>query len=179
MKEQIKTATVERLPALLLPGWDCRGDNANCRSCNWLTEHGKSRDDHGIHGDGYVFGVRTELPDGRMAAITLEIFTGRYPKTANYRPTPHDRYPYGASLDLHLQVAAGAPGHYDFMPVHETCEWLGPGRRCDSDGSGLCAQDVYKNYGIQDDRPGVDLTKQPDALYVELERFLWLWTEGK
>jgi hypothetical protein len=171
---------IERLTPRFLPGWDCR--NGNCKSCDWLVANGKPRDDHGIHGDGYVYGVRAELPDGRMAAITLEIFTGRYPATVpqeTVRSWPFSRFPYGASLDLHIQVAAGAKGRYDFMPVHETCEWLGAGRRCDSDGSGLQAQEVYDRSCIRDDRPGVDLTKQPDALYLELEAYLRRWTEGR
>ena len=171
---------IERLTPKFIPGWDCR--NGNCKSCEWLVENGRPRDDHGIHGDGYVYGVRAELPDGRMAAITLEIFTGRYPATVDQsvvRNWPFNRFPYGASLDLHLQVAAGAAGRYDFMPVHEKCDWLGPGRRCDSDGSSLQAEKVYKDHGIQDDRPGVDLMKQPDALYAEMERYLRLWTEGR
>lgn len=173
---------IERLTPVLRPGWDCRNDNANCRFCNRREADGKKRDDHGIHGDEYVYGIRTELPDGRAAAITLEIFTGRYPATVPQsvvRAWPHDRYPYGASLDLHLQVPKGGKGRYDFMPVHESCEWLGPGRRCDSDGSGLSAQEVYSRYGIQSDAPDVDLMQQPDALYEEMARFLRMWTEGK
>lgn len=173
---------IERLTPKFVPGWDCRGDNANCQSCNWLTKNGKRRDDHGIHGDGYIYGIRTELPDGRMAAITLEIFTGRYPATVSQsvvRAWPFDRFPYGASLDLHLEVPAGGKGRYDFMPVHEKCDWLGPGRRCDSDGSGLCAEEAYSKYGIRSDAPDVDLMKQPDALYEEMARFLRLWTDGK
>ena len=34
-----------RLDPKLIPGWDCRNDNANCKSCNWLTENGKPRNE--------------------------------------------------------------------------------------------------------------------------------------
>jgi hypothetical protein len=172
---------IERLPAKLLPGWDCRNDNANCKSCNWLRANGKPRDDHGIHGDGFLYTLRTELPDGRAAAITLEVFTSRYPATVNRSSLRQllDRYPYGASLDLHIQVPKGGKARYDFMTVHETCDALGPGRRCDSDGSGLIAQEIYERSGIQSDASDVDLLKQPDALYAEMEHYLRRWTEDR
>jgi hypothetical protein len=90
-----------------------------------------------------------------------------------------DRFPYGASIDLHLQVPKGGKAPYESAIVHETCEWLGTGRRCYCDGSGLCAEEAYKKYGIQSDAEGIDLLVQPDALYEEMARFLRIWTEGK
>jgi hypothetical protein len=169
---------IERLATVFRPGWDCR--NGNCPSCDWLVSQGRKRDDHGCHGDGYVFGIRTELADGRMAAITLEIFTSRYPATVDRSTfTRMDRYPMGASIDLHLQVPIGGTGPYEHSIVHDKCDWLGPGRRCYADGSGLVAEEIYKCAGIRSDEDGVDLTKQPDALYLEMERILRQWTESR
>lgn len=170
---------IQRLEPKFRPGWDCR--NGNCKSCDWLVANGKPRNNHGIHGDEYHYGVRAELPDGRMAAITLTIFTSRYPATVDKSTLTWavDRYPQGASIDLHLQVPTGGTGPYEYSVINETCEWLGPGRRCYCDGSGLVAEEIYKRAGIQSDAEGVDLMKQPDALYEEMERMLHKWTEGK
>jgi hypothetical protein len=171
---------IQRLEPKFSPGWDCR--NGNCRSCDWLVENGRKRDNHGIHGDEYVFGIRTELTDGRTAALTLEIFTSRYPATVDRSTLTSwldGRMPYGASLDLHLQVAPGGTGPYEGSIVHEKCDWLGPGKRCYCDGSSLFAEEIYKRSGIRSDAADVDLAKQPDALYAEMEHYLRIWTEGK
>lgn len=109
---------IERLPILVHPGFDCRGDNANCTSCNERRKRGLGRQDHGRSGGRAWYGVATTLADGTRAALTLEVLLCKFPPSVFMtdemkRACGVDR-PRGATLAFHLQNDDGG----------ECCAWL-------------------------------------------------------
>lgn len=168
---------IERITPIIRPGWDC----IYGAHCEFTGDPSKN---HGIHGDEYHYGVRAELADGRMVAVSLVAFTNRYPSTvpashwtSSYTSHLLRGYPFGASIDFHLQLARGESLRDGILvsslsggpfTVSHPCEFLGDGRGCQVlDSSGLQADRIYRDHGTKDG-PGVDLNVQSDAFYNEL-----------
>lgn len=163
---------IERLPVVVRPGWDCL--HGECP----FPPHGRKHlggASHGIHGDEFHYVIRTRLVDGRLAALSLAVYTDRYPVTV---PRTQARLygANGASLDMHIQPRPDdAPHPYRYR--RDTCDWL-DGGMCESDGSCLTARDLYRDHGIQTDDPAVDLTAQPESLWLAMERQFERWLES-
>lgn len=144
---------VERLPYRSEPGFDCRGDHANCPGC---AAHGEG--DHGVSGGSAWIGVRIRLPDGRALVAVLKVHRADYPATARARGAQPTRA-VGAYIELHTQGDA------------VECQWV-PGGRCAGDPTnsaivfGLAAG-LYAKHGTPDGGP-----EQPDVLWAELGKWL-------
>lgn len=157
---------IERIKPIIRPGWDCLY-GSHCEFAGLYPNN------HGIHGDEFYFGVRTELPDGRIVAVSLAVFTSRFPSTV---PASHfgdglglSHYPNGADLTLHVQRPRGVSQAH---PRTE-CEFLGNGRFCEvRASSGLQAHKLYAEFGLTSCAPDVEFEAQPIALYDALTRWM-------
>jgi hypothetical protein len=113
---------------IVTPGFDCR--NPKCERPN--------AGDHGICGEQWTYAVS----DGdQQRALTLVVYTNRYPATVTHAADWPKEGARGAYLDLHAREP-----WYEGQEQREGCTWLG-GAPCYSDGTCLGAEEFFKAHG--------------------------------
>jgi hypothetical protein len=161
--------TIERLPPIKTPGFDCRSDNANCPSCNARRASGRPADDHGVFGGSYFFGVAT-TDNGKRIGLSLEVFGIHYPPTVPEPIPAKVQTPHGAYLVVHRETDGD----------DSQCPFIGNGKHCEtSTWSLILANEIYRETGVQTTDRNRDISEQPEALWMRLEELLVLEVHGE
>jgi hypothetical protein len=189
--------TIERLPVITRAGFDCRGDNANCPSCNWLREHGKPPDDHGISGGVVLYAVRADVA-GRRFVLSIEVLAHDYPETARAGVAESRKRwqadsatfgildgwfdsPKGAGLYLHEPLPEYVEESSEsFVHHHRECVFF-DGKPCRSETlTWIGADEFYKAHGFKGEATLEQLkTCQSDAFWLHLGAKLAHYAESR
>lgn len=146
--------SIERMPVTKRDGYDHRSVGG------------------GIHGDEYTYGVRGLFPNGKHVAITLTVFTQRYPSTVEPSHSGWWKPVSGADISFHIELGPNEIQPYGC--TNEKCKAIGD-RRCWSDGSALQADEIYAQWGRQGSE--ADLSEQDDSFYDAIIDRLHTWTQ--
>lgn len=173
--------SIDRLPVMVRPGFDCRGSNATCPGCEYLRQEGRPPDDHGVSGGMVQYGVAADIA-GRRFALTLEVLAHDYPETARAgiaasRPIlatgPMSDWfdaPRGAGFYLHERLDAPvAESDEGFVHTHATCEWFdGAPCKCET-LTWIGADEFYRAFGFKGDATVEELkTRQDERFWLQL-----------
>ena len=126
------------------PGYDCRTKCVH-----------EVKGDHGIHCDEWWYVVK----DGDVA-VSLNIFSGIWPKTAPHVPSAldPDRWPMAADLTVHVAFPVD-----EYSQEERECQWVEGGKCYGCHSSTLWAADFYKKHGV-------DKYEQPESFWLALEK---------
>lgn len=165
----MNTTAITRCDVVKRPGYDCIGDHQNCPGCNAIEKRDGKRPKPGYHGrfgGSYFFGVRAENREGHRICVVLEVLGIHYPSTmADFVPECVAE-PRGAVLTIHVEgTREGADAETGDCPFVE--RWC----HCEVWGY-LLAGEIYERSGIKTRDRDRDLSSQPDALWLELEKLL-------
>ena len=156
MSEQV--LSIERLPVLFAPPFDCINDNAACPACK------RRRGSHGVSGSITDFAVLADHA-GKRVGVSLRVLGADY--LAVTRQWWREK---GLSADQCDHRAADLTIHHEHPSgVIATCVILGEGRSCRPDGGFLTAEALFDLHG---NRRAADVREQPEALWIALERYL-------
>lgn len=169
--------TIHRQPPIWQSEYDCILDNERCPYCKRLRETpGETlvpQGYHGRHGGTLVLGLYAEMADGRRVGISLEVHGIRYHHSVRDRVPDLVRRPRGALLALHHEADVITPD------TSNDCAAIGAGHPCNQEAWGfMIADETYQRLGVVTTDPDVDLTVQPETLWLELERLLALHING-
>lgn len=110
---------------------------------------------------GFALAVITEMPDGRKAAVHLEVFDLRH------IGGPMESM---ANLVTHIQMPRDYPGDNGLLSA--ACDLVGG--KCEFDSAGVAGMKMWDTYGKIEQDPD----NQPEELWVVLEQFLEVHVQG-
>lgn len=145
---------------LAVPGYDCDRGPCPAKGCPGFGNPRRPGGGHGIHGEEWIYSI---IADDGKTALSLTVYTSRYPDTVSTSSDVRKRPPRGADLSLHSSVISDPESIARGAKLDGKCDLLEGGACYSPYTTGIGADQLFSTYGIDD-------FNQPEDFWLALEQ---------